>query len=140
MDLVTQTNTLPTDPWERALSALLGHPNGAHTAGQAVTAIDFYGNVTNYILQTVRWAEGDTVFITQVNASGSARYVLPPKVLAAITRQRDTVSTIVRRRHGRRLAAERAASGTLPTFTPAMRAKALQTRRAKAAKRRTRAK
>jgi hypothetical protein len=129
---------LPTDPFERALSDKLGHPDGAHTQPAVVQANDFYGNVTSYIVQTVKWAEGNTVFVTQVNASGSDRFMLPPKVMQTIDRQQAAVTTMVRRRHGRRLAETRQASGLTPGFTPAMRAKALATRKAKAAKRNAR--
>ena len=129
---------LPTDPFERALSGLVGHPNGAHTTPTVVQALDFYGNVTSYIVQTVKWEEGNTVFITQVNAQGSARFMLPPKAMNAIDRQQAAVTHMVRRRHGRRLAAERQAQGVKPVFTPAMRAKGLKTRKAKAAARQAR--
>jgi hypothetical protein len=126
---------LPTDPFEIALNQVLGHPDGAHTDPVVKMAVDFYGNACSYIVQTVKWAEGNTVFITQVNASGSARYTLPPKVVEAILRQLDSVTTMVRRRHGKRLAEQRMASGDKPVFTPAMRAKALKTRKANAVKR-----
>jgi hypothetical protein len=126
---------LPTDPFEIALAGKLGHPDGAHTQPSVMQDVDFYGNATSFIVQTVRWAEGTTVFLQQINAQGSARYVLPPKVVQLILRQQDSVSTMVRRRHGKRLAAERRASGVRTVFTPAMRAKALKTRKANAAKR-----
>lgn len=129
---------LPTDAFDLALSNLTGHPDGAHTQPSVVQGMDFYGNVTSFMIQTVKWAEGVTVFVTQVNASGSARYILPPKVTMAIARQQDAVSLMVRRRHGRRLAETRKALGHAPTFTPEMRAKGLATRKAKAAKRKAR--
>jgi hypothetical protein len=129
---------LPTDPFERALSGLTGHPNGAHTQPTVVQALDFYGNVTSYIVQTVKWEEGNTVFITQVNAQGSARFMLPPKAMNAIDRQQAAVTHMVRRRHGRRLAADRLAAGVKPVFTEHDRIKALATRKANAAKRRVR--
>lgn len=132
------SGVLPTDPIDRTLSRLMGLPNGAHTQPSVAQVVDYYGNATNYTVQTVRWDEGNTVFITEVNATGHSRYMLPPRVLALIARQADTVAAIVKRRHGKRLAEQRRAEGTLPTFTPAMRAKGLATRRAKAAKRRAR--
>jgi hypothetical protein len=127
---------LPTDPFELTLANLLGHPDGAHTLPAVQQDVDFYGNATSYIVQTVKWAEGTTVFVQMMNATKPARYTLPPSVVRLLLRQQDAVSTMVRRRHGRRLAAERKASGTQPVFTPAMRAKALKTRKANAAKRR----
>ena len=131
----TRSPELPTDPFEVALNGLLGHPDGAHTGAAVVQAVDFYGKATQYIVQTVKWAEGTSVFITQVNAAGSARFVLPPKVMALVQRQQDAVTKIVRRRHGRRLAEQLQAEGKLVVgFTPEMRKKAAATRKANAAR------
>lgn len=127
---------LPADQFDKLLSRLIGLPNGAHTQPSVVQDVDFYGNTTSYMVQTVKTEDGPTVFVTQVNAAGSVRYILPPNVLRLIDRQRDTTTTQIRRRHGRRLAEERAANGTAPTFTPEMRRKALETRKRNAARRR----
>jgi len=129
---------LPTDAFDKALSRLTGLPDGAHTQPAVVQAMDFYGNVTSFMVQTVKWDEGNTVFITQVNADGSARFMLPPKVMTTLLRQQDAVSTMIRRRHGKRLAESLRASGRQVVFTPEMRAKGMETRRAKAAKRQAR--
>ena len=127
---------LPTDPFDTTLRDLTGLPNGAHTQPTTITESDEYGNATTYIVRTVRWDKGNTIFIEQVSARGSARFILPPKVAQTIGRQDAAVSTMIRRRHGKRLAEERRASGYVPTFTPEMRAKGLKTRKAKAARRR----
>ena len=64
------------------------------------------------------------------------RLVLPPKVMAAILRQQEQVSTLVRRKQGQRLAEQLRAEGKLRVgFTPEMRRKAAATRRAKAVQR-----
>lgn len=105
-----------TDPFDRLLSDMIGLPNGAHTQPSVTQAIDFYGNTTAYMIQTVRTEEGVTAFVTQVNASGSVRYILPEKVLGAIDRQRASITTKLRRRHGRRIAEERKAAGIKPGF------------------------
>jgi len=134
----TRSRVLPTDPFDVALANVTGHPNGAHTQPAVVQSVDHYGNVSSYMVQTVKWDQGISVFVTQVNAEGSSRYVLPPKVIAVMQRQQDAVSTMIRRRHGKRLAAERAASGVNPGAVlqrPDVRRKALAARRAKAAKR-----
>jgi len=57
-----------------------------------------------------------TTFVMQANASGSVRYILPTKVLAAIDRQRASLTKQVRSRNGRRIAEERAAAGIRPGF------------------------
>lgn len=130
---MAETMTLPTDQFDKLLSRLIGLPNGAHTQPTVVQAVDFYGNTTSYMVQTVKTEEGPTVFVTQVNASGSARFILPPAVVRLMDRQRDTTTTQIRRRHGKRLAEERGGGGTV--FTPEMRAKGQETRRRKAAER-----
>jgi hypothetical protein len=130
---------LPTDPFDQAIAQLTGLPNGAHTQPAVVQHTDFYGKTTSYMVQTFKWDQGETVFVTEVDAEGRRRFMVPPKVLATILRQRDALSTMVRRRQGRRLAEERKAAGIVSTFTPEMRAKALATRKRKAALRRKKA-
>ena len=108
---------LPTDHFDQLLSRLVGLPNGAHVQPSVVQDIDYYGNTTSYMVQTVKSEAGPTVFVTQVNAAGSVRYILPPNVLRLIDRQRDSTTTQVRRRHGKRLAEERGLLGGT-VFTP----------------------
>ena len=110
------TAARPTDEFDNMLSRLIGLPNGAHTQPTVVQSIDFYGNTTSFMIQTVRTDEGVTAFVTQVNAQGSARYILPPHVLAVLGRQRDALATKIRRRHGKRIAEERKAAGIEPGF------------------------
>lgn len=122
---------LPSDQFDLLLSSLIGHPNGGLAPAAVVQDVDFYGNTTQFIVQTVRGDKGTTVFVSQLNSQGAIRYILPQKVLALLDRQRDTVSLQIRRRHGKRLAEER---GVNP-FTPEMRKKAAETRKRNAAAR-----
>lgn len=135
-----RSSLLPSDPFEIALAKLVGHPGGAHTEPTVVQATDHYGNLSRFLIQTVKWAEGNTVFITQVNTNGrpAINMMLPPEAMAVIARQQDSVTKQVRRRHGQRLAEQQKANGVRPVFTKAMRAKALATRKAKAAARQAR--
>ena len=104
------------DAFDKLLSSMIGLPNGANTKLAAVQHIDFYGNVTTYNIQSVKTDEGVTTFVMQADANGSVRYILPTKVLAAIDRQRDSLTKQVRRRNGKRIAEERAAAGIQPGF------------------------
>lgn len=104
------------DPFDSMLSGMIGLPNGAHTKPAVVQAIDFYGNATSYLVQTVRTDESITAFVTQVSAAGSVRSILPQSVLAVIDRQRSSITTKLRRRHGKRIAEERMAAGEQPGF------------------------
>lgn len=110
------TASLPSDPFDKLLSRLVGLPNGAHAQPSVVQAMDFYGHTTSFMIQTVRTDEGVTAFVTQVNAQGSVRTILPQNVLATIDRQRAAITTKLRRRHGRRIAEERMAAGIKPGF------------------------
>jgi len=110
------TASRTSDPFDRLLSDMIGLPNGAHTQPSVIQAIDFYGNTTSYMIQTVRSEEGITCFVTQVNAAGSVRYILPERVLATLDRQRAAITTKIRRRHGQRIAEERKAAGIQPGF------------------------
>jgi hypothetical protein len=104
------------DPFDRLLDSLIGLPGGAHTKLSAVQHRDFYGSSTVYNIQSVKTDEGVTTFVTQHNAAGSVRFILPTNVLAAIDRQRASLTKTVRRRNGRRIAEERAAAGLKPGF------------------------
>lgn len=108
------TAALPSDEFDKVLSRLIGLPNGAHTQPSVVQAMDFYGNTTSFMIQTVKTDEGVTAFVTQVNAHGSVRYTMPQHVLAVIDRQRAALTTKIRRRHGKRIAEERKAAGIEP--------------------------
>jgi hypothetical protein len=105
-----------SDPFDKLLSSLIGLPNGAHTKPAVVQDIDFYGHATSYMVQTVRTDESITAFVTQVNASGSVRSILPERVLAVIYRQRESITKKLRRRNGKRIAEERMAAGIKPGF------------------------
>lgn len=110
------TARLTTDPFDKMLSSMIGLPDGAHTKPAVIQAIDFYGNATSYIVQTVRTDENVTAFVTQVSAAGATRSILPNSVLAVIDRQRAAITTKLKRRAGRRIAEERKAQGIAPGF------------------------
>lgn len=131
---------LSRDPFDVALHDLTGLPNGANAGPALIQHIDDYKFSTAYMVQSVRWDGGVTSFITITSAKGSDRFVLPPPVTALLLRQRESLTAQVRRRHGQRLAAERAANGAAVSrlHTPEARAKALKTRREKATRRQAR--
>lgn len=104
------------DPFDRLLSSLTGLPGGASTKLAAVQHSDFYGHTTTYNIRSVKTEEGVTTFVTQGDANGQVRFILPPSVLATIDRQRVSLTKQVRRRNGKRIAEERAAAGIKPGF------------------------
>lgn len=132
------SSVLPSDPDDRMRQQLLGLPNGAHTHPAAIQVSDFYGNAAQFMVQTIRWDDGCTVFITKMDAAGGKRFTLPPRVIGLIERQIQATSSMVKRRHGKRLAEQRKAAGLVSTITPAMRLKAAAARKLKAAQRKAR--
>jgi len=50
------------------------------------------GESETFIVQTLRHEDGDTICIEHLDASGVTRIALPPKVAAAIARQRESLT------------------------------------------------
>lgn len=50
-------------------------------------AVPIAGNVTTWIVQSADYDAGPVVFLQTVDAGGSLRLVIPPKVVAAMVRQ-----------------------------------------------------
>lgn len=110
------TASLTRDPFDRLQQSMEGLPNGATTKLAAVQHTDFYGHTTTYNIRSFKTEDGVTAFVTQGDASGQVRFILPPKVLATIDRQRKSLTKQVRSRHGKRLMEERMAAGEVPGF------------------------
>ena len=103
--------------FDRILSGLHGLPDVTHTQPSTVRTVDFIGTSQTFIITTYRMREqGDTIFLEMVSGEGSLRVVLPPQVADTISRQRDALTTKVRRKIGKAAAAERKARGELPGF------------------------
>jgi len=72
--------------------------------------------VTYIIRRFRRSLEGDTVFLVVIDGDEARRVVLPPKVMRALARQDEQLTAKLRKRNGRRQAAERKARGEQPAF------------------------
>jgi hypothetical protein len=107
--------TLSRDEFSQTLRDRSGHPEGV-TKESLVNVADFYGNLTTWVVRTVRVEGQDTVFLQRNHAGGGDRFVLPPEVTAVLARHRDTAATVNRRRGARRSAANRKALGIAPAF------------------------
>lgn len=106
------------DAFDRRRAVLLQQPAVTETR-PSIHRVDedLLGTTRTFIVQTVRQAElGDTIFLECFGRGMQARLVLPPKVAEAIARQRDALSTAVRRKQGQRVAAELKAQGKAPAF------------------------
>lgn len=107
------------DEYDRIYGSLDGLPDVTRTKASTViqTPPLGVGGSRTFFVQTARQREvGDTIFIQTVGPDGGHRYVLGPEVAGVIARQRDSLTTMVARKHGKRLAAERKAAGIVPAF------------------------
>src|SRR5947208_3209943 len=103
--------------FDRILAGLHGLPDVSYTQPSTVRSVDFIGTSQTFIITTYRMREqGDTVFLEMLSDDGQVRLVIPPKVADAIARQRDALTTKVRRKVGKANAADRKARGELPGF------------------------
>lgn len=101
-------STLPHDEFSRTLSRLLDNP-AALSSASTIDARTMLGHSETWVIRTVRVEGEETLFLQQINAEGGRRFVLPPPVAAALTRQRDQVLTLARRRAARTAVATRRA-------------------------------
>jgi hypothetical protein len=106
------------DRFDRLIAGLKGLPDVAETQPSTIlTHVPLLGNVQTFVVHTVRQRDqGDTVFVQCIDGADSYRIAFPPAVAAAIARQRDSLTTIIRKRHAKRIAAENKAAGKVPAF------------------------
>jgi hypothetical protein len=122
------------DKFDKAFGTLVDLPDATKTQPTTVTSFTpLIGEIQQFTVQTVRHPDmgGDWVFLTYVDATGHVRLVIPPKAVAAIVRQRDSLTTQVRRRIGKASAAARKARGEEPGFMKHKRKKAKAKAKAK---------
>ncbi len=106
------------DKFDRMIGQLANLPDVMSTKATTVTGLTpLIGEVQTFIVQTFRQREqGDTIFIQYMDAGGMIRLAIPPGAADAIARQRDALTTKIRRKTGRDSAAARKARGELPGF------------------------
>lgn len=106
------------DKFDRMIGALEGLPDVTKVAPSTIVALSpLIGESQTFIVQTFRQREvGDTIFLQYLDGTGSVRIAIPPAAADAIARQRDALTTKVRKRIGKDAAAARKARGELPGF------------------------
>lgn len=109
------------DKFDLMMGNLKGLPDVTWSKETTINAVlPVVGAAQMFVVQTCRQSEnGDTLFVVYVDGERSVRLVLPPKVTEAIARQRDSLTTKVRRKVGKASAAARKARGELPGFMKA---------------------
>lgn len=109
------TITLARDEFTVRLRELQANP-GAVKASSRVDIADFYGNLQTWTIDTFRYAlgegkVGEVAFLQRTSLGAPLREVLPEKVMAALTRQHDTLSAQNRKKGARAAVATRKARG-----------------------------
>ena len=112
---VAEESKLPRDEFSIEMRKLSNDP-GAVRRQSVVEHADFYGNLVTWIITTFRTDGEETVLLQRQTSDGGDRLVLPPKVMAVLTRHRDGAITVGRRRRGVEAAAKRKAAGLRPAF------------------------
>ena len=113
-----EREVIGTKAYDATYRSLHGIPDATFTQSATVKVVTPILELTQtYIVQTCRHRErGDTVFIEYIGSDGAMRVVLPPDVTARIARQRDALSTKIRKRVAKAEAARRKAAGIQPAF------------------------
>lgn len=113
------------DKFDRLLGALHELPDVTQTKATTVNhVVPILGATQTFIVQTLRQREvGDHIFLVYVDDNGSTRIAIPPPVADAIARQRESLTTKVRKRIGKEQAQARKARGEVPAFMKAKKKK-----------------
>jgi len=115
------------DYFDRLMGSLDGLPDVAQTkeATKRVVPPLGIGGASTYIVQTFRQKDTnalgktisrDTIFLEHISEGGTVRLVIPPVIADIIARQRESLTTMVRKRTAKRVAADRKAQGIPPAF------------------------
>lgn len=103
--------TLPRDEFTVRLRELGDNP-GAVQSSSRVDIQDFYGNAETWTIDTFRESTGqETSFVQRMSLANPLRLLIPPPVMAALTRQRGSLVSQSRRRGARQAVATRIARG-----------------------------
>ena len=78
--------------------------------------ITLTGEAQTFIVSTYRTEDGDFAFIEYLDNEGPIRLALPPKVCNVLARQRESLTTMLRRKRGKERAAADKVAGKLPGF------------------------
>lgn len=88
--------------FDRIAGSIDGLPDVRKTRASTFTDVTpLLGDVSTYIVQTYSTDDGYVAFIQTIDAEGSVRIVLPPKVTAALYRQRDSLIRSGRKARGK---------------------------------------
>ena len=93
---------MSVDTFDRLAAQIDGLPGVDKSRPTTVTSVaPLLGVTQTYVVQTYKTEEGFLAFLQMVSAEGSIRVAIPPRVMAALYRQRDSLVATGRRRRGR---------------------------------------
>jgi len=122
---------LPTDEFTIRLRELMDNPGAVRTSSR-VDLQDFYGRHETWTIDTFRTETEKTAFVQRMGSQAPLRLLLPPKVMAALDRQRGTLTGHMRTRGARQAVATRIARGdTLGNRAALEKARKARTAKAK---------
>lgn len=106
------------DKFDRLYGALAELPDVTKSKPSTVfVSTPLIGATQTLIVQTLRQREvGDTIFLQHIDEHGAVRIAIPPAAAEAIARQRDALTTKVRKRVSKEQAQARKARGEVPGF------------------------
>jgi hypothetical protein len=119
------------DAYDRQLGMLIDLPDTVKTKASIIRTVPplGVGGTSLHVVQTVRQQQTrtnkrgeevgfsrDTIFLEVVTSEGTQRLVIPPEVANVIARQRDALSTKLRSRAAKTVAAGRKERGERPAF------------------------
>lgn len=92
-----------SDTFDRIMGTLHGRPDVTDTnPSTKQPVLPLIGKVQTFTIRTYREAEvGDWIAVTYGDGEQYTRIVMPPEVSDCIARQRDALTTKLRRKHGR---------------------------------------
>lgn len=104
------------DDYDKMMRALDGLPDVVVSRPATVNVRALVlGNAQQWIIVTARQKErGEFIFVSYVDANGGRRYVIPPEVVEAMLRQRDSITKKNRRKGARQAVETKVAAGVDP--------------------------
>lgn len=121
--LTPERSILGSKVFDQTMGFLHKNPDATHGKPSTLrTLTPVKEEPQTFIVQTVRLRDqdgdfkGDYVFIEFVGSEGALRLVLPPDVTACIARQREAVSSRVRKASAKQEAIRRKQAGIVPAF------------------------
>lgn len=94
----TRDTTIARDAYSETFRRVSDNPAAVAAKGSTLTLTTLLGHTETWVVKTIRVDGRDTSFLQRIDGAGGMRLVLPPEVVGAIARQRDTITGIVRRK------------------------------------------